>query len=130
MPYNNPIAHEIRISNNLQKIARKLTKLFDKHTGDDVDFILCVSSKSARENAKSDEVAIGNYVASIDRTSSAMLMMELILKWQLMHEIPPVSELKDANGNSLLEIMNNMSPTELDEMKDMQKDKNGTGTVQ
>lgn len=108
MSYSNPTPHEIRISRNLQKVADKLSKLFKKETGGDCDFVLCISSKSERDTLGSSEMKdapVGSYVASMDRESSAMLMCELLAKWKVNGDMPPIHELKDANGRSLAEIL-------------------------
>lgn len=108
MSYSNPSPHEIRISNNLQNVAKKLNKLFRKETGGECDFVLCVSSKSERETLAStsfEDAPVGSYVASMDRESSAMLMCELLMKWELNGDMPPIHELKDSDGRSLAEIL-------------------------
>ena len=108
MSYKTPSPHEIRISSNLQKVAKKLDKLFKKETGGECDFVLCVSSKSERETLNASamqDAPVGSYVASMDRESSAMLMCELLMKWEANGDMPPIHELKDANGRSLAEIL-------------------------
>ena len=108
MSYSTPTPHEIRISNNLQKIANKLGKLFVKETGGEVDFILCVSSKSERETVLSSDMQdapVGSYVSTMTRETAALSMMELLAKWEANKDMPPIHELKDANGRSLDEIL-------------------------
>ena len=106
MAYNNPSAHEQRIGPKLQSIAKKLEKLFVKHTGGEVDFILVVNSKAARrQQAGGAGVPAGMYVASMDRTSSALCMAEMLAKWQLSGQIAPINELEDAQGNKLEDIV-------------------------
>lgn len=107
MSYDRPSSHELRIGPNLQKIARKIQKLFVKETGGEVDFILVVNSSSARKmQASTKQVPVGNYIANMSRVSSALSMAELLAKWQINGEIPPLGELKDADGNSLADILN------------------------
>jgi len=114
MAYNNPSKHELRIGPKLQLIAKKMQKLFVRETGGEVDFILVVNSKAARKlQASGAGVPAGMYVASMDRTSSALSMAELLLKWQLVGDIPPLNELTDANGNKLKDIMDMFDPDEM-----------------
>ena len=116
--YNNPSSHERRISNNLQKIAKKMEKMFLKETGGSVDFILVVNSKAARvAQAGGGGQPAGMYVASMDRTSSALSMAEMLAKWQIMGQIAPLNELEDASGNKLSDIMKAFTPeTGVDDM--------------
>lgn len=104
MSYNNPTQHEIRISSNLQKVAKKLNRLLKKETGEECYFILSVSSKEARDSSE-DTPPVGSYVGNMDRETSALLMLELIAKWEANKELPPIHELRDANGKSLNEIL-------------------------
>lgn len=108
MSYENPTPHEIRISEKLQKVGRKLQKLLVHHTGAECDFVLCVNSQAARGQQGQllpGDAAIGSYIATMDRESSALSMIELIAKWQANKELPPIHELRDASGRSLAEIL-------------------------
>ena len=119
MAYNNPSAHEKRIGPKLQTIAKKLQRLFVRETGAEVDFILVVNSKAARQQQASGAgVPAGMYVASMDRTSSALCMAEMLAKWQLSGLIPPINELEDANGNKLSDILAAFEPGEVQDSGD------------
>jgi len=107
MSYQNPTPHELRLGPNLAKVAKKMQKIFLKETGGEVDFILVVNSTSARKMQRSTgETPVGNYIANMSRESSALSMAELLAKWQMSGQIPPLAELKDADGNSLADILN------------------------
>ena len=113
MAYNNPTKHEMRIGPAMQRIAKKVQKLFVKETGGEVDFILIVSSSAARRMQSSGAgVPVGMYVANMDRVSSALSMAEMLAKWQITGAIPPLSELEDAAGNKLEDILHGFDPKE------------------
>ena len=101
-----PTQHEKRIGPALQRIMKKVEKMFNKETGGDVDIIIVVNSSAARRQQSAGAgVPVGMYVANMDRTSSALTMAEMLAKWQLLGNIKPLNELEDAAGNRLSDIM-------------------------
>lgn len=119
MAYNNPSNHEKRMGPFLQKAAKKVQKMFVRETGGEVDFILLVSSTAARKmQASGAGVPVGMYVASMDRVSSALSMAEMLAKWQIVGAIPPLSELRDADGNSLNDILKQFTPEEMNDTQE------------
>ena len=111
MAYNDPSPHEKRIGPKLQRIMKKVEKMFNKETGGDCDLIIIVSSKAARRLQSSGAgVPVGMYVANMDRTSSALTMAEMLAKWQLVGSIAPLNELEDAAGNKLSDILSAFDP--------------------
>jgi len=106
MSYENPTPHEIRISANLQKVAKRLDKDLEKRTGHRCHFILCVTPIRSDEEADTLlEEPIANYVANSDRQTSALIMLQLLAKWQMNGDMPPIHELRDADGKSLADIL-------------------------
>ena len=112
MAYNNaPSHHEKRIGPKLQRIMKKLEKQFLKETGGECDILLVVNSSSARRQQFSGAgVPVGMYIANMDRTSSALVMAEMLAKWQLVGSIAPLNELEDAAGNKLSDILSAFDP--------------------
>lgn len=108
MSYDDPTPHELRISRNLQKVAADLKKSFRKRTGGECDFVLSVVSKAENEKARGDtlhQAPVGSYISTMERESAALSMCELLSKWQMRGEMRPIHELRDAEGRSLKDIL-------------------------
>lgn len=108
MSYRTPTPHEIRMSAVMKKAVKKIDRLLTTLSGGECDFIICVSSKSERKtHAVTDlqDAPVGNYAATMNRESSALMMLELMAKWRANEEMPPIHDLRDANGRTLSEIL-------------------------
>jgi len=107
MSYRHPTPHEIRISANLQKIAKRLEKDLERATGGKCHWLLNVSPAVDDRSDYRDmqDAPVASYVANSDRRTSALIMLELLAKWEANGELPPLHELRDDAGRSLEEIL-------------------------
>lgn len=108
MSYQNPTPHEIRMSRCLQKVMTKTEKLINRLSdGKCAVFIWCtpMATVSQQPLQSLNDAPVANYVANIEREGAAITMMELIAKWQLNGDLPPLHEMKDASGRTFDEIL-------------------------
>ena len=106
MSYRHPTPLEIRISSRLQPVAKWLDKRLEKRFEGRVHFVLMINVRD-NDTVHSDpqDWPIGSYVSTCDRETSALMMLELLAKWEANDDLPPLHELTDANGRSLDEIL-------------------------
>ena len=99
MPVNNPTPTEIAISQNMQRIIRKIISYARKRIRADVHVTVFVMPGSGADGD------IVSYASSVDRESSALMLLEVLARWAADEKMKPLHELRDAKGRSLQEIL-------------------------
>ena len=107
MSYREPTPHEISISKCLHDVAKAAEKSLNELSGGECAFFIWATP---RETVSGEPVPIldapvSNYVSNMEREGAALTMLELLAKWETNQTIPPLHELKDANGRTLAEIL-------------------------
>ena len=107
MSYKNPTKLEETLSRKTQKIMRKLGKIIDKEVGapGEVAFMLHMSPYSGDrdDGMLLEDLPVATYAASHDRETSAKIMVELLMKWELHGEIPPLHEIIDYQAEKVMD---------------------------